>query len=196
MTLPSGVTIAVRRSVDIRRLVYAVSPPHHACAGRSPTFVNPRKFRKIPGMDDAPSELVEFLAPYPESVREVMLEGRAALRSVIGAASELVYDATTAVCDGFSYTADVKGGFVNLAAYSDHATLVFGYGALLSDPEARLKGGGKQVRHMRLASAADILDPYVVGLIHEAEANAPKPSEPIEPRLVVKIYQGPKRRPQ
>ncbi|MEP6754319.1 MAG: hypothetical protein ABJA67_02370 [Chthonomonadales bacterium] len=108
---------------------------------------------------------------------------------------ELHYDATVAVCAGFSYTGDLKGLFVNLAAYSDHVTLVFYWGAKLNDPEARLKGEGKQVRHLRLVDLDTLRDPYVVRLIQQASDNAPRPDGEIIERIVNKVYAGPKRRP-
>lgn len=144
---------------------------------------------------DAPDALIEFLAPYPPHVRDAMLEGREILIELLDNPSELVFDATSAVCDGFAYTADVKGCFVNLAAYSNHATLVFGHGAALDDPLERLKGEGKQVRHLRMKGAEDLRDPYVRDLILQAERNAPRPDLPKPATLVVKVYAGPKRRP-
>jgi len=147
-------------------------------------------------MDEAVTHLTEFLSPYPPAVHDDMLAARSILKEMIGPASELVYDATSAVCDGFAYTADVNGLFVNLAAYSDHVTLVFAYGAVLNDPENRLKGGGKQVRHIRLAGPEDLRDPYLTGLIQQADANAPPAKVEGPPRLVVKSYDGPKRRPK
>jgi hypothetical protein len=141
------------------------------------------------------AQLEEFLIPYPEHVVQTMLEARTILLKMLSPVSELWFDATTAVCDGFAYVPTVKGTFVNTAAYSDHVTLIFGYGAFLSDPEKRLKGEGKQVRNYRLKSSQDLQDPYIIDLIRQAAANAPRPDGKIEPTLVVKIYEGPKRRP-
>src|SRR5579862_1866766 len=102
-------------------------------------------------MEERPRELVEFLAPYPEDVRNLCLEGRMVLLEMLAPVTELFYDATTAVCAGFTYTHKPADNFVNLAVYSDHVTLVFAWGARLSDPEGRLKGSGNQVRHLRLS---------------------------------------------
>jgi hypothetical protein len=143
----------------------------------------------------APAELNAYLAPYPKDVRRAMIEGRVALAALVGPASELIYDATNAVCDGFSYTGGVRGIFVNLAAFKDHLTLVFGYGAHLDDPDSRLSGGGKQVRHVRLRSAADLADPVIVALVRQSAEQAPRPEAAIEPSVITKAYAGPKRRP-
>ncbi|HWD39923.1 MAG TPA: DUF1801 domain-containing protein [Fimbriimonas sp.] len=142
-----------------------------------------------------PAELVEFLQPYPLEVQELMLEGRRFLLDLLWPVTELFFDATQAVCSGFAYMGGVRESFVNLAAYSDHVTLVFGWGARLDDPEKRLNGSGNQVRHLRLKGMETLEDPYVVGLIRQASANAPKPDGPVEPKQIVKIYNGPKKRP-
>jgi hypothetical protein len=143
-----------------------------------------------------PADLRLFLAPYPPGVQKLFLAGRAYLLRRLRPVVELHYDATSAVCAGFAYTGDIKGNFVNLAAYADHVTLVFAWGAKLTDREGRLRGGGKQVRHMRLVGIETLRDPYVVDLIEQAAAGAPKPEGNIRPHIVVKIYEGAKRRPK
>ena len=142
-----------------------------------------------------PIDLEIYLTPYPPHVRDLMLEGRAFLLSAYRPVVELHYDATSAVGAGFSYTGDLKGLFVNLAAYSDHVTLVFMWGVKLNDPEGRLKGEGKQVRHLRLVDLDTLRDPYVVGLIQQSSDNAPRPEGEIVERIVNKVYAGAKRRP-
>jgi hypothetical protein len=142
-----------------------------------------------------PMELVSFLTAYPPPVGELFLAARALLLRDLTPVVELHYDATSAVCAGFSYTGDVKGLFVNLAAYADHVTLVFPWGANLKDPERRLRGGGKQVRHMRVTGVETLRAPYVKDLIAQARGLAPRPDDKVEHRIVVKVYGGPKRRP-
>jgi hypothetical protein len=143
-----------------------------------------------------PVDLVKFLAPYPPEVKDVFLAGRKLLLRRLAPVVELHYDATSAVCAGFAYTGDLKGNFVNLAAYADHVTLVFMWGVNLRDRERRLGGGGKQVRHMRLAGIETLRDPYVLDLIDQASANAPRPATEVRHRIVIKVYEGPKRRPK
>jgi hypothetical protein len=144
---------------------------------------------------EPPTELIEFLKPYPDEVQQVALRAREALAEMLGPASEVFYDAVSAVCSGFTYTDSVTGTFVNLAVYSDHVTLIFLWGVNLDDPECRLKGEGTRVRHIRLAGIETMRDPYVAGLILQAEAKATRPEPPIEPRRIVKVMNGKKRRP-
>jgi hypothetical protein len=147
------------------------------------------------GMAAAPAPLVTFLAPYPPEVRKLFLAGRSLLLRRLRPVVELHYDATSAVGAGFSYTGDLKGLFVNFAAFSNHVTLVFMWGVKLKDREGRLRGEGKRVRHMRLAGLETLRDPYVLDLVDQAAANAPRPEGKVKPSIVVKVYQGKKRRP-
>ena len=147
-------------------------------------------------MDAEPAELIEFLAPYPPEVQRLTLEARLLLQELVGPASDLFFDATTAVCSGFSYTGEPRDNFVNLAVYPNHVTLIFPWGSKLDDPEARLNGEGKQVRNIRLKGIETLRDPYVRVLVQQAIALAVRPAIPVEPKRYVKVYQGPKRRPK
>ncbi len=142
------------------------------------------------------TDLETYLIPYPDNVRNLMLKGRQQLLEKLSPIVEMHYDATSAVCAGFITTGDLKGLFVNFAAYPKHVTLVFNFGVHLQDPEGRLNGEGKQIRHLRLKGIEDLSDPYLIDLILQSRANAPIPDQPLEHRIVTKVYAGPKRRPQ
>lgn len=146
-------------------------------------------------MPHDPIELIEFLTPYPSDVQELTLAARLRLHELVGPASDLFFDATSAVCSGFSYTGHPRDSFVNLAVFAKHVTLVFAWGVRLDDPLRRLKGEGNQVRHIRLAGLETLNDPYVVDLILQASNKAVRPAVEIEPVKYVKVYNGPKRRP-
>jgi hypothetical protein len=144
-----------------------------------------------------PEPLATFLAPYPPAVRDLFLAARALLLRHLKPAIELHIDATSAVCGSFGYTESMREAFVNLAAYADHVTLVFPWGVQLKDPKKRLRGSGNQVRHMRLDGLETLRDPYVLGMVDQAAARAPRPDgEAVRPAIVVKVYEGPKRRPK
>ena len=145
---------------------------------------------------DNPQDLTSFLAPYPPEVRTLVLEGRQFLLDLLSPVNEFHFDATAAVCAGFGYTVKVREVFVNLATFANHVTLVFQWGVRLNDPAKRLSGEGNQVRHLRLIDGMETLrDPYVLELIQQASDAAPRSSEPFVPTVIVKLYQGPKRRP-
>ena len=92
-----------------------------------------------------PIELVEFLAPYPDSVQALALAAREKLLGHLWPVTEIFYDAVNAVCSGFTYVEKVTGNFVNLAVYPDHVTLIFPDGAKLKDTDiaSRPKGVDK-----------------------------------------------------
>jgi hypothetical protein len=146
-------------------------------------------------MPPEPTALVEFLAPYPPEVHALTLAARLRLHQLVGPASDLFFDATSAVCSGFSYTGEPRDNFINLAVYAKHVTLIFPWGVRLADPGRRLKGEGNQVRNLRLRGLTTLDDPYVVDLIRQAAEAAPRPAIPIDPLVYVKVYTGPKRRP-
>lgn len=147
-------------------------------------------------MDARPEALTRFLQPYPPEVQAVALEGRAFLLDLLEPASEIHWDACAAVCAGFTFTASTNDNFVNLAVYSDHVTLILPWGVRHEDPEGRLKGNGTRIRHIRLKGTDTLRDPYVVGQILQAQALAKRPPEPREPETIVKVMNGPKRRPK
>jgi hypothetical protein len=144
-----------------------------------------------------PEPLATFLAPYPPAVRDLFLAARALLLRHLKPAVELHIDATSAVCGSFGYTESMREAFVNLAAYADHVTLVFPWGIHLKAPKKRLNGAGNQVRHMRVEGLETLRDPYVLGLVDQAAARAPRPDgKSVRPAILVKVYEGPKRRPK
>lgn len=144
-----------------------------------------------------PTALIEFLAPYPLEIQALTLEGRRFLVERYWPVSEIIWDATQAVCCGVMYTNNPRDCFVNFAVYANHVTLIFSWGVNLHDEEGRLKGSGSQVRNIRLEKGMETLtDTYVVGLIDQASALAMRPREPVEPQVIVKVMKGPKRRPQ
>lgn len=146
-------------------------------------------------MSPAPTDLIGFLAPYPQQVQALALEGRQELLDLLAPVTELHYDATSAVCAGFCYTDNARDNFVNLAVYANHVTLVFAWGVHLADPDGLLKGSGHQVRHLRLMGIETLRDPGVVDLIRQAANNATRMSGEFKPATIVKVYSGPKRRP-
>jgi len=144
-----------------------------------------------------PAALIEFLAPYPEEVQALTLEARRFLVERYWPVSEIIWDATQAVCAAITFTGESKDSPVNLAVYAKHVTLIFSRGVDLDDPEVRMKGEGTQVRNIRLVDGmATLQDPYILGLIDQACARAPRPAQPVAPKVVVKVMKGPKRRPR
>ena len=145
---------------------------------------------------DEVSQLHQFLSPYPPEVQDLALRSRDLLRERLWPVSEIFWDATQAVCLGFTFTHSTADNFFNLAVYAKHVTLIFPTGATLADPEGRLRGEGTRVRNMRLTSIEMFDDPYVWSLIGESAERGKRPPTPVEPIIIVKVMNGPKKRPQ
>ncbi len=63
--------------------------------------------------------------------------------------------------------------FCGIFAYTSHVSLEFTHGALLVDPEKVLEGGGKQRRHIKVASMADIVEKQCENFLRQARSIQP-----------------------
>ena len=140
--------------------------------------------------------LLEFLAPYPIAVQALALAARERTLPMFDDVSEIFYDAIQAVGIGLTFTHSSKDNFFNFAVYGDHVTMIFPWGVKLNDAEVRLKGGGNQVRHIRLSSIEMLNDPYIQDLLRQSEMIAVKPNEPLPSIQIVRVMNGTKRRPK
>lgn len=59
-------------------------------------------------MDEEPTELIEFLQPYPLEVQQTALKARLVLLEMFAPVSEAFFDATSAVCSDLMYT-EIQG---------------------------------------------------------------------------------------
>lgn len=122
--------------------------------------------------------LLKFLEAYDPAIGSIALALRQMVLEEAPDAPEMIYDAYNAVAFGFSFTGRLKEGFIHIAAYSKHVNLGFNYGATLADPHGVLVGSGKQVRHIKIARAADLERPYLKEYICAAIAQAGGPQKP------------------
>jgi len=143
-----------------------------------------------------PPEYVEFLAPYSPEIQSLARGLRSRVLELLPPCIETIWDATNAVGVAFGFTERNADHFIHLPVYTKYVNIGFSDGASLSDPEGRLQGKGSRIRHLRLTALGDLEDPYVQNLIHQASANAVKGDGPIEPRSLIRVMEGPKRRPK
>jgi hypothetical protein len=124
----------------------------------------------------AKQQLEGFISRYSP---EVAREGRAALgklRRLIPGAVELVYDNYNGLVVGFGPTDRASDAVISLLFVPRWLTLCFlQNGPDLPDPKGLLRGAGKVVRNLRLASAADLDLAPVRALIREALKRADVP---------------------
>jgi hypothetical protein len=107
------------------------------------------------------SRLLDFLRVYDPSICSLALGLRTLVLEEAPEAPEMIYDAYNAVAFGFSFTGRLKEAFIHIAVYAKHVNLGFNYGATLADPRGVLVGTGKQVRHIKIGSQADLERPYL-----------------------------------
>ena len=133
-------------------------------------------------LTQAPARQVAgFIAKFDPGNAKLIRSARRALRKRFPTALELVYDNYNFLAMGFCSSERSSDCIVSLAAYANGVNLFFYYGAKLADPEKFLQGGGKQVRFIRLESAAMLAKPQVEALLRAAVAQAKSPL-PVAPR--------------
>lgn len=143
-----------------------------------------------------PNELVEFLSPYPEPTKHLARGLRKRLVELLPDCIETVWDATNTVGTAYGFTEHNRDHFIHLPTYTKYVNIGFAQGALLDDPEGRLVGSGARIRHIKLTKVSDLDDPYLHGLIRQACNLATKADMPVEARSIVRVMEGPKRRPR
>ncbi len=143
-----------------------------------------------------PPEFVEFLAPYSPEIQALSRALRIRLLEILPPCIETIWDATNTVGPGFGFTEKNADHFIHLPAYTKYVNLGFSNGASLNDPKGRLQGSGSRVRHICLNSVKDLDDPYLLDLIRQAYESAVNADGIVEPRTIIRVMDGPKRRPK
>src|SRR5215469_16731713 len=119
-------------------------------------------------MPEVEDQLGGFIAKFDPKMQKLIRSCRAAMRRRLPSAHELVYDNYNFFVIGYSSTERASDAIVSLASDKNGVTLFFLWGARLPDPAKILQGSGKQVRSIRLESAATIKRPEVDALLDAA----------------------------
>ena len=153
--------------------------------------------RKPTKKDDSPeSQLHGFLDKYTPAVATLARACPAKMRARLPGAVQLVYDNYNALAIGFGPSERASEAIFSIALYPRWVALFFLQGAGLADPEQLLKGKGKVVRHIVLASAADLSQPAIQDLMAKALQRAEQGIDPTAPgRLVIRSISA-KQRPR
>jgi hypothetical protein len=119
-------------------------------------------------------DLLKFLKPFPEEVKETVLWLRAWVWGLYPTANEIIYDNYNALAFGWSITDKLGHTFCTSAVYRGNFNIHFGfyYGAKLSDPDKILLGQGNQYRYILIKKKSDLPKTYIKKLLKEAYANA------------------------
>jgi len=127
------------------------------------------------GSDDTESRIRAFIDCFTPEIATRAHACRAALRTRLPSAFELVYDNYQALAIGYGSSERQKDIVLSLALYPRVARLFFYYGVRLPDPTGRLSGEGNQVRHVLLEGPATLAEPAVEALIAAALLQGERP---------------------
>jgi hypothetical protein len=111
--------------------------------------------------------LRELMRGRREEVIKIALAARKAVLKTAHKCSEIIYE-TYCISNAFTFTGKQGQGFIHIATYADHVNLGFDRGTELDDPDEKLSGTGKFIRHVRLNSLAEVRDETVIQLIEQA----------------------------
>jgi hypothetical protein len=147
----------------------------------------------------ASEDLRRFLLAFDPAIAELALALRAEVVKIAPTATEMVYDAYSAVAMGFTHSGRLKEAFCHIAVYGRHVNLGFNRGTELDDPARLLKGTGNLIRHIKITSTSDFKNPHVRKLMRAAISHSkylfPEATATTKrPVLIVKEYAR-KRRP-
>jgi hypothetical protein len=144
-------------------------------------------------------QLDGFLAKYTPEIEKLARAALAKMRKRLPGAVQLVYDNYNALVIAFGPTDSTTDVIFSIVLYPRWVSFFFAHGAGLPDSQKLLKGTGARVRHIVLASAADLDQPAVEALIAAALKRAGNPIDPsARGRTVVKMAlakQRPRRPP-
>lgn len=139
------------------------------------------------GSDDTESRIRAFIDRFTPEIATRAHACRAALRTRLPTAFELVYDNYQALAIGYGSSERQKDIVLSIALYPRVVRLFFYYGVALPDPTGRLSGGGNQVRHLALDGAETLAEPAVEALIAAALSQAERPMpEEGQPMSIIK----------
>ena len=117
-------------------------------------------------------DLLKFLKPFPEDVRERALWLRDFIWDSYPNANELIYDNYNAVAFGWSISDKLGDVFCNIAVGRTSHNVHFGFywGSKISDPKKLLIGEGNQYRYLLVKKIKDFPKTYIRTLLKKAFA--------------------------
>jgi len=129
-----------------------------------------------------PKELIRFLKRFDPAIRELALDARELVLRVLAPSNENVLDVyVLAINYGFSER--MKDQVVYIGVYTKHINLGFHWGARMDDPEGVLEGSGKQFRHIKIKSQADLGTPVIRDYLRRAAPDGSVRSKTLKTKI-------------
>ncbi len=144
--------------------------------------------------DSAEGQLEAFIDKFTPAVATLARACLEKMRAQLPGAIQLVYDNYNALAVGFGPSERASEAIFSIVLYPRWVTLFLLQGAGLPDPKQILKGKGKVVRHIVLASAADLDQPAILDLMAKALRRAEAGIDPAAPgRIVIRSIRAKQR---
>jgi hypothetical protein len=123
---------------------------------------------------DQLNDLLKFLRPFDEDMRELALWLREWVWDQYPHANELIYDNYNALAFGWSPTDRLGHVFGSIALFRNSRNVHFGFywGSEIADPDKMLLGKGTQYRYIQVKSKREFPKAYIKKLLKEAYANS------------------------
>ena len=145
------------------------------------------------------TDLLKFLTPFPEQVKDTALWLRDILWDMYPETNELIYDNYNALAFGFSLTDTAGDAFCSIAVFSKWVNFGFNRGSEIEDAEKLLIGNGSLYRYIKVADRNDFPVKAMKKLLQLAHVNALARLKPgkktINGETIVKMQLQKKRRP-
>ncbi|MHA4811666.1 hypothetical protein ACX0G9_26455 [Flavitalea flava] len=151
---------------------------------------------------EAVKDLLRFLKPFPDPVKEMSLWLREFVWDLYPQANELIYDNYNALAWGWSPTDKLGDTFCSVAVMAKYVHFGFYWGSKISDPEKILLGKGNQYRYIIVRTKEDFPQAYIKKLLKEAYVYSvakvkvrPKKDPIVKGLTIIKSISPVKRRP-
>jgi hypothetical protein len=120
------------------------------------------------------SDLLQFLSPFSNDIRTIVLELRNFVWDLYPESNELIYDNYNAVAFGWSTSDKLGDTFCTIAVGRTSNNIHFGFyrGHEIEDPEKILIGSGNQYRYILVKDLKLFPKIYMKKLVKNAHANS------------------------
>src|SRR5262249_51471144 len=129
-----------------------------------------------------PKELLRFLKRFDPAIRELALDLREVVLKVLAPSNESVLD-VYALAMNYGFSERMKDQAVYIGVYTKHVNLGFYWGSRMDDPEGVLQGDGKQLRHIKITSQADLGSPIIRDYLRRAAPESAVRSKTVKTKI-------------
>ncbi len=144
--------------------------------------------------------LNEYISVYDKKIQDTCLYLRRFISKKHPKANQLIYNGYNTVSIAFALSEKLQDAFCHLALYKKHVNLGFNRGAEIENPELKLEGNGKLIRHYKVSDLKNVPEEELAVLLKKAVeiSRLNNPGLKMDTRggkLFIKSTSGKKRRP-